>query len=168
MNKVLLSSETNEWYTPKHIFKQIENLFEINFTLDPCATKESTKCELYYTKEDNGLTKSWKGEYVFINPPYSRDLQPKFIKKAFLESIDNNTMCVLLIPSRTDTKIMHEYIFDKATRIIFIEGRIKFDKPNDEKTSAKAPFPSMLVLFNGYCNDPIIIERYKFKKDGEE
>ncbi|WFD12230.1 hypothetical protein [Tepidibacter hydrothermalis] len=47
----------------------------------------------------------------------------------------------MLIPSRTDTKYWHEWIFGKA-EIRFIKGRLKFD---DSKNSA--PFPSAIVIF---------------------
>ena len=49
----------------------------------------------------------------------------------------------MLIPSRTDTKYFHNYIYQRA-EIRFIKGRLKFG----EATSS-APFPSMLVIFRG-------------------
>ena len=49
----------------------------------------------------------------------------------------------MLIPSRTDTKAFHEYIYQKA-ELRFIKGRLCFDDSNKP-----APFPSMLVIFRG-------------------
>ena len=49
----------------------------------------------------------------------------------------------MLIPARTDTSWFHDYIWNKAD-IRFIRGRLKF---NDGK--GQAPFPSMIVIFNG-------------------
>ena len=37
-NKVLFSSNSNEWTTPQDFYDKLNN--EFNFTLDPCATKE--------------------------------------------------------------------------------------------------------------------------------
>ena len=54
-----MTSETNEWYTPKDFYDNLNQ--EFNFTLDPCCTKESAKCENFYTIEDNGLSKVWGG-----------------------------------------------------------------------------------------------------------
>jgi len=49
----------------------------------------------------------------------------------------------MLIPSRTDTKYFHDYIYQR-TEIRFVKGRLKF---GDRKNAA--PFPSMLVIFRG-------------------
>jgi site-specific DNA-methyltransferase (adenine-specific) len=159
----------NEWYTPKPLFNQIENKLNLKFTLDPCATKESAKCEKYYTKENDGLSKSWKGETVFINPPYSKDLQPLFIKKAFEEAKDFNTKCVLLIPVRADTKIWHNYIFKYATKVLFIKGRIKFQCLEKGMIVYKevGRFASAIVLFDGYSESSITLETFK-QRDYEQ
>lgn len=49
----------------------------------------------------------------------------------------------MLIPARTDTKAFHKYIYGKA-EIRFIKGRLKFGDSKDN-----APFPSMIVVFDG-------------------
>ena len=137
MNKDLMfSSKTNEWATPQDFFDTLNK--EFHFTLDPCATHENAKCNKYYTIEDDGLSKSWKGETVFCNPPYGREIK-KWIKKAYEES--ENATVVMLIPSRTDTSYFHDYIYNIAESR-FIRGRLKF---GDSKNSA--PFPSMVVVF---------------------
>ena len=134
--KVHFSSATNEWQTPPAVFAQLHRRFQ--FTLDPCATEENHKCEKYFTKSDDGLSKSWANERVFMNPPYGREIG-HWIRKAYLET---SALVVCLIPSRTDTKYWHEYCM-KSDEVWFIEGRIKFGdgcKP--------APFPSSIVVFN--------------------
>ena len=84
------------------------------------------------------------GKRVFCNPPYGREL-PKWIKKAHDEA-EKGALVVMLIPARTDTRAFHDYIYHQA-EIRFIRGRIKF---GDAKTSA--PFPSMVVIFEGKTN----------------
>ena len=64
-----------------------------------------------------------------------------WIKKGFEEGQKDNTMVVMLIPARTDTKYWHDYVM-KADEIRFVRGRIKF---GDETNSA--PFPSAVVVF---------------------
>lgn len=54
---VIFSSNKDEWYTPEWIFKELDS--EFNFDLDPCATKESAKCEQYFDKEHDGLKADW-------------------------------------------------------------------------------------------------------------
>ena len=138
INKGMMSSNSNEWATPIKFFEELNK--EFKFTLDPCATKENAKCEKYFTKEDDGLTKNWSGERVFCNPPYGREI-PYWVKKCYEENKLNNTFIVMLIPARTDTSYFHDYIYNKQ-EIRFIRGRLKF---NDGKNPA--PFPSMIVIF---------------------
>lgn len=80
------------------------------------------------------------GERVFCNPPYGREIG-KWVQKSFEESKKKNTLVVMLIPARTDTKYFHDYIYGKA-EVRFIRGRLKF---GNAKTAA--PFPSMVVIF---------------------
>ena len=143
MNNIeaMLSSKKMDWGTPQGFFDELNK--EFNFTLDPCSTKETAKCKKYYTKEDNGLDKDWSNEVVFVNPPYGREIKD-WVKKCSEESKKQNTLIVMLIPARTDTKYFHDYIYHKAD-IRFIKGRLKF--VGDQKGSGSAPFPSMLVIF---------------------
>ncbi len=137
INQGMFSSNTNEWSTPLSFYRGLQK--EFNFTLDPCATKENAKCDKFYTKEDNGLGKSWENEIVFCNPPYGREIG-KWVKKCYEES--EHALVVMLIPSRTDTRYFHDYIYHKS-EIRFIKGRLKF---GDSKSPA--PFPSMVVIFD--------------------
>ena len=80
------------------------------------------------------------GERVFCNPPYGKEIA-KWVQKSVEESRKKNTLVVMLIPARTDTKYFHDFIYGKA-EIRFIRGRLKF---GNAKTAA--PFPSMVVIF---------------------
>lgn len=137
--QVMFSSKSDEWSTPQEVFDKLNN--EFNFNLDPCSTELNHKCSNYYTKESDGLSKNWGGYRVFVNPPYSQI--GEWVKKAYYEGCKDNTIVVLLIPSRTDTKYFHNYILNRS-EIRFIKGRLKF---GDSKNSA--PFPSMIVIFRG-------------------
>ncbi len=137
MNKVLFSFQSDEWATPKEVFELLDK--EFGFTLDAAASDVNHKTDKYFTKEDNGLEKSWGGYSVFCNPPYS-DIG-RWVEKSYRESLKPGTTVVMLIPSRTDTKWFHRYIY-KRSEIRFIKGRLKF---GDSKNSA--PFPSMVVIF---------------------
>lgn len=139
INKGLFTNNSNEWATPISFYNELNK--EFNFTLDPCASDDNHKCTKYYTREIDGLSKSWEGETVFCNPPYGKEL-PLWVKKCFDEHIKYGITIVMLIPARTDTKYFHEYIYHRA-EIRFIKGRLKF---SDSKQCA--PFPSMLVIYN--------------------
>ena len=135
---LMFSSKTDQWATPQDFFDKLNE--EFKFTLDPCADALNHKCEKYFTKEQNGLHQNWEGETVFCNPPYGRETGI-WVKKCHDEAQKENTVCVMLIPARTDTRWFHEFIYDQA-EIRFVKGRLKF---GDGKNSA--PFPSMVVIF---------------------
>jgi hypothetical protein len=126
MRRVLFSSATDEWNTPKSFYQALDA--EFNFDFDPCPERSKF----------DGLSIEWKN-CNFINPPYSNI--SNWIKKAYEESLKGK-VCVMLIPSRTDTRYWHNYIM-KAKEIRFIKGRLRF---GDAKENA--PFPSCIVIFN--------------------
>lgn len=134
-----LSSDSSEWRTPDDLFQQLDA--EFHFTLDPCSTDENAKCERHFTKQDDGLSQNWGGHTVFCNPPYGRDLAA-WVEKCHRESRNPETVVVMLIPARTDTKYFHRFIYHDATEIRFIEGRLHFSG-----SKKAAPFPSMIVVF---------------------
>lgn len=137
---VMYSSKSNEWETPQDLFNKLDE--EFKFTLDPCSTDENAKCKKHYTIKEDGLSQSWGGERVFVNPPYGRDIK-KWVKKSWEEGRKKNTIVVMLIPARTDTSYFQDYIYNRS-EIRFISGRVKF---GDGKSGA--PFPSMIVIFRG-------------------
>ena len=139
MNKALFTSDKDDWETPQDFFDQLNE--EFHFDLDPCADGNNHTFDLFFTKEDNGLTKDWGGYSVFCNPPYGSKSTSDWIKKCSEEAKKPNTTVVLLIPARTDTKAFHEYIYHKA-EIRFIRGRLHFNNSINA-----APFPSMVVIF---------------------
>lgn len=136
----MMSSKTDDWATPQAFFDECNK--EFNFTVDVCATNKNTKCEEFWNKEDDGLIKNWNHLRCWMNPPYGREIG-KWVKKA---SEARGGVVVCLLPARTDTRYFHDYIYKKkGVEIRFIKGRIKFSN------KGPAPFPSMLVVFNGTC-----------------
>ena len=135
---LMFSSKTDQWATPQDFFDKLND--EFKFTLDPCADETNHKCRKFFTKEQNGLLQDWGGEIVFCNPPYGRETGI-WVKKCHDEAEKQNTVCVMLIPARTDTKWFHEHIYGQA-EIRFVKGRLKFGSGKNS-----APFPSMVVVF---------------------
>jgi len=137
--ETLFSSKSTEWGTPQHFFDKLEDIFG-KFTLDPCSNDSNYKVKMRFTERDDGLSKDWAGNMVFMNPPYGRAIK-EWIKKAYEEGQKNDTTVVALIPARTDTRYWHDYVM-KADAIYFVKGRLKFG--NGE---GSAPFPSAVVVF---------------------
>ena len=137
INESWYTSKSQEWETPQRVFDDLDA--EFHFTLDPCCTHENAKCKNHYTKEDDGLTKSWVGEIVFCNPPYNE--MAKWAKKCY-EEFQQGATVVMLVPARTDTRWFHDWIYHKA-ELRFIRGRLRFGN-----SKSNAPFPSMVVVYN--------------------
>jgi site-specific DNA-methyltransferase (adenine-specific) len=133
---VHFSSQTPEWPTPQWLFDALDK--EFGFTLDPCSTHTNAKCAKHYTREDNGLLKSWSDEVVFMNPPYG-DAIANWMAKAHGAAMHEGATVVCLVPSRTDTAWWHR--FSMKHEIRFLRGRLKF---GDGKNSA--PFPSAIIV----------------------
>ncbi len=139
VSATLFSSKKMDWETPKEFFSGLHS--EFGFTLDPCCTIQTAKCEKFFTPEENGLLQDWAGERVFCNPPYGRELA-RWVEKCRLESLKPGTLVVLLIPARTCTRYFHVHIYKKAREIRFVKGRLRF-----VGATSCAPFPSMVVIF---------------------
>ena len=138
INEGLFTSNKDDWETPQELFDKLDE--EFRFTLDPCASPDNAKCSKYFTKEDDGLTQSWRGHTVFMNPPYGRQITD-WCHKAYAESRKDSTIVVGLLPARTDTKWFHNYCYLYDVEIRFIKGRVKFSG------KGPAPFPSMIVIW---------------------
>lgn len=143
LNSGMFTSDTSEWATPQDFFDKLNA--EFHFTLDPCATPENAKCGKFYTKEQNGLAQDWTGETVFCNPPYGKEISA-WVEKCYKHSLSGEC-AVMLIPSRTDTRWFHEWVYGKA-ELRFVKGRLRF---NDSKGSA--PFPPLVVVYRGATHE---------------
>src|SRR5690625_4679171 len=152
---VHFSSKTNEWATPQCFFDRLDA--EVNFTLDPCSDGLNAKCGKFYTQEDDGLTQSWTGERVFMNPPYGRVIGD-WVRKAYEES-QKGALIVALTPARTDTRYWHDYVM-KADEIRLVKGRIKFGDGSNS-----APFPSAVVVWqDGLNSSPLLTAMENYEK----
>lgn len=132
---VMFSSATDLWSTPQDFFEKLNA--EFGFETDVCATADNTKCGLYYTPEEDGLSQPWWG-ICWMNPPYGRAIK-HWIKKAYESSLAGSTV-VCLVPARVDTAWWHDYCVKGEVR--FVRGRLKFSGH-----IFNAPFPCAVVIF---------------------
>lgn len=113
----------DEWYTPDSVFLPLAEEFG-PFDLDVAASALNTKAKLFYTDEDDALTKPWPG-VVWCNPPYRQLL--KWCEKAWSEIQEGNAKrVVMLLPAHTSTAWFHDYALAKARVVRFLRGRISF------------------------------------------
>lgn len=110
-----------EWETPPEVFDPLN--VEFGFTLDPCASAATAKCDRYFTETDNGLALPWMGERVFMNPPYGREVYA-WTRKAVQES--SGALVVGLLPASTDLSWWHEDVVAVGAEVRYIRGRVRF------------------------------------------
>jgi site-specific DNA-methyltransferase (adenine-specific) len=134
MNPVHYSSRKHDWETPAGLFDELD--LEFGFDTDVCATGKNSKCDHYFSKDEDGLAQGWAGLRCWCNPPYGREIS-KWVQKA----AGSNALVVMLLPARTDTRWFHDHIYGKA-EVRFLKGRLRFVGARHP-----APFPSMVVVF---------------------
>ncbi len=138
---VMFSKESDEWETPLDFYKKLDVKYQ--FIFDLACSKDNCKAQNGFTKEDNSLEQDWYkiNGWLWLNPPYSKCKE--FVSKAYYENL-LGAKIVMLLPSRTDTKWFHNFVYkNPKVEIEFIKGRLKFSGAKNS-----APFPSMLVIFN--------------------
>jgi phage N-6-adenine-methyltransferase len=141
-----------EYVTPPEIFNPLNE--EFCFELDAAAEDWNAKCKRYYTREDDGLSKPW-AKRTWCNPPYGKDVG-RWVEKAHREAVKGN-ISVLLLPSSTNTKWWHDYIWDSArhapyrgVQVRFVKGRIPFLVRGSDGALVRAGNPSVnsvIVVF---------------------
>ena len=140
---VLFSRRSDEWATPAGLFADLDA--EFHFDLDAAATPSNTQVPRYLA---NALDTQWHtcGTRIWCNAPYSQI-------RSFLRHASRAAQCgavvVCLVPSRTDTKWWHEYVWDTVRQqprvgveVRFLKGRLRFSDGH-----GSAPFPSAVIIF---------------------
>ena len=135
----------DDYGTPLSLFTEACEKYHCTPVVDYFASDTNHVCDKYYTQEQNAFTKSFK-ENGFINPPYSRKLMPRVMKKAYEEHLEHNIELMILAYSKTDTRWWWNYVENKA-EVHFIKGRIKFLDGNGNPTKNPSPYPSCWIIY---------------------
>jgi phage N-6-adenine-methyltransferase len=140
------NSGENEWYTPLKFIKSARNVMG-SITLDPASSNEANeivKAETIYTKEDDGLTKSWYGN-IWLNPPYAQPLISHFSNK-LIEQLSNINQACVLTNNATETE-WYQRMMLKCDAVCFIKGRVKFLDLDGDATGA--PLQGQTIMYFG-------------------
>jgi DNA N-6-adenine-methyltransferase (Dam) len=136
--RVMGSSDSPEWYTPSDIIKAVLDVMGV-IDLDPCSNSHDTPtvpARILYTKDDDGLSKQWKGK-TYLNPPYGTVIGMWTNKLIDAYKSGGVPEAIALLPGRIDTNWfspLYEYL------ICIIKGRVQF-----ANSPYHAPFPCVLV-----------------------
>lgn len=135
--------------TPNDMFRVLH--FEHRFTVDVAASSANAKLLRFYDREADGLGKSWAGETVWCNPPYS-DLA-SWVAKAIHEVSHGCPKVVMLLPAdRTEQPFWQRFIeplrdSGRGIRTRFLPGRPSFGSAATPEGKKGCPFGVVVVVF---------------------
>jgi hypothetical protein len=134
-------SKTDEWLTPPEVLAAVGG--PQSFDLDPAcpAVRPWPTALQHYTKADNGLLLRWHGR-VFLNPPYSNPLLPRFLAR-----MAEHDCGVALIFARTETDAFSRFVWESASGVLFLRGRLNFYLPDGTRAHGNAGAPSVLCAY---------------------
>lgn len=127
----------DEWLTPPELIHKL-GLFD----LDPCSPikRPWSTAHHHFTINDDGLSKKWHGR-VWMNPPYG----PK--AGSWLNRLANHGTGTALIFARTETKFFFDHVWQRASALLFIKGRIRFYNVDGSPGRSTGGAPSVLVAY---------------------
>lgn len=120
------------------------------FTVDVAAEAHNAKTDRFFTRAENGLSRSWAGERVWCNPPFS-DLEP-WLAKAWREWETTDGIVMLLPANRCEQPWWQEHVEPhrdrggSPLRVEFIPGRLRFASPGGE-VGQNPPFGCCLLTW---------------------
>lgn len=134
-----MKSET--WLTPPWVLHQLTRDLG-PFDLDPCAALDQpwVTARDYYTVIEDGLQREWRGS-VWLNPPYGKEAGRWLARMA--EHGDG----VALLFARTETDMFFRWVWEHASAILFLCGRLHFHHINGSRAKANAGGPSVLAAY---------------------
>lgn len=104
--------------------------------LDPASSEVAqkiVKATRFFTVRDDGLAQDWTAENVWLNPPYHRELAPRFIAKLIAELAAGRTkQAIALTNNSTDTEWFRTAAA-ACRAICFVSGRILFLKQDGQQ-----------------------------------
>ena len=141
------NSGNNEWYTPKKYVDAARRVLG-GIDLDPasCAyANETVQAERFFSVEDDGLTKEWRGR-VWMNPPYNAESVVKFTEK-FVDEYEAGYINegIVLVNNATETSWFVNMV-NVAAAIVFPRGRIRYESSMRESL---APLQGQAFLYFG-------------------
>jgi hypothetical protein len=133
-------NQKDVWLTPPSIIQALGP-----FDLDPCAAPEPRPWPTardHWRPDDSPLLRAWHGR-VWMNPPYG----PPSVIGPWMGRMAEHGCGTALIFARTETAVFHRHVWERATALLFIEGRLNFHHADGTEADNNAGAPSVLVAY---------------------
>ena len=134
-------AKSNIWLTPPHVINALGGW--PSFDLDPCAAPAPQPwptAQFMNTHEmGDGLEMEWFGR-VWGNFPYT-GLEP------WLDKLATHGDGVALIFARTETDVFQRHVWERASGLLFLEGRLHFHHPDGTRAKFNGGAPSVLCAY---------------------
>lgn len=131
------------WLTPPAILDALGGA--LSFDLDPCAAPAprpwATARRMIGPDDGDGLAIEWH-DRVWLNPPYTSAELDRWMAR-----MADHGQGVALIFARTETQAFHRHVWQRATGLLFLEGRLHFHDRNGVRAAANAGAPSVLCAY---------------------
>ncbi len=130
-------ADSNAWLTPPGIIQALGT-----FDLDPCAAPDLRPWDtaaVHIAPPEDGLSWPWYGR-VWLNPPYS-DIE------RWLGKLADHGQGTAIVFARTETRWFVEHVWERATAVLFLHGRLHFHLPDGSRAAGNAGGPSCLVAY---------------------
>jgi hypothetical protein len=137
------AAATTTWLTPPHIQPALGGWQA--FDLDPCAAPAPrpwpTALRMNAEADGDGLTLQWDGR-VWLNPPYTSSEIGDWLAR-----LADHGRGTALIFARTETAAFHAQVWDRASGLLFLSGRLHFHDAAGVRAGANAGAPSVLCAY---------------------
>jgi hypothetical protein len=123
-----------ERYTPARYIELVRKVLGA-IDLDPATSEQAQKtvqATSFFVEAQNGLEREWNGR-VFLNPPYHRELAPKFINKLVAEHAAGRVTAAIVLTNNSSDTDWFDAAERASTGICFTHGRIRFTVPNGDE-----------------------------------
>lgn len=134
---------TTTWLTPPEIIEALGGWS--TFDLDPCAAPAPqpwrTAVHMNTLEDGDGLAMEWSGR-VWLNHPYTTAEAAGWLARMAVHG-----QGTALMFARTETETFHRRVWEQASGLLFLEGRLHFHYPNGTRAKFNGGAPSVLAAY---------------------